>query len=277
MNSDKFGFVYLWFDRKHKRFYLGCHWGTFDDGYVCSSQWMLRAHERRPEDFKRRILKIITTNWKDLFAEEFRWLSMIRAHELRQRYYNLKVYKDNSWFCDPANKLTVGERISVSKTGKAIGPCPPAARENISRAKLEAFQKKRDAGEQIFTDEARARNSLAKLGTKHSPEHRAKISEGIRARDLATPRIGHAHTTESKRKNSQAHRGMKRSEETRKNIAASNSRDYMIVFMDDTTEKIRGLKEYSKTSGIPYVTLFNASRKQKAIPKYKIQEILLAA
>lgn len=35
--NNKYGFVYLWFDRKHKRYYVGCHWGTTEDGYVCSS------------------------------------------------------------------------------------------------------------------------------------------------------------------------------------------------------------------------------------------------
>ena len=28
---EKHGFVYIWFDRKHRRFYIGSHWGTEDD------------------------------------------------------------------------------------------------------------------------------------------------------------------------------------------------------------------------------------------------------
>ena len=35
----KYGFVYIWYDRKHHRYYIGCHWGTIDDGYICSSNW----------------------------------------------------------------------------------------------------------------------------------------------------------------------------------------------------------------------------------------------
>lgn len=37
---SKYGFVYIWFDRKHHRFYIGCHWGHEEDGYICSSNWM---------------------------------------------------------------------------------------------------------------------------------------------------------------------------------------------------------------------------------------------
>ena len=53
---EKYGFVYIWRDRKHKMFYIGCHWGTEDDGYVCSSNRMRNAYNRRPNDFKRKII-----------------------------------------------------------------------------------------------------------------------------------------------------------------------------------------------------------------------------
>lgn len=53
------GFVYIWRDRKHKRYYIGSHWGTPDDGYICSSPWMRQAYKHRPLDFKRRVLNIV--------------------------------------------------------------------------------------------------------------------------------------------------------------------------------------------------------------------------
>jgi hypothetical protein len=52
----KYGFVYLWFDRKHKRYYVGAHWGKEDDGYICSSNWMRDAYKKRSQDFLREIL-----------------------------------------------------------------------------------------------------------------------------------------------------------------------------------------------------------------------------
>ena len=57
--QDYFGFVYLWYDRKRKMYYIGSHWGTVDDGYICSSNRMRKAYKRRPQDFKRRILETV--------------------------------------------------------------------------------------------------------------------------------------------------------------------------------------------------------------------------
>ena len=38
--QEKYGFIYIWYDRKHQRYYLGRHWGTENDGYICSSNKM---------------------------------------------------------------------------------------------------------------------------------------------------------------------------------------------------------------------------------------------
>lgn len=29
--QDKYGFIYLWHDKKHNRFYVGSHWGHGDE------------------------------------------------------------------------------------------------------------------------------------------------------------------------------------------------------------------------------------------------------
>ena len=73
MAIEKYGFVYIWRDKKHNRYYIGCHWGTTDDGYLCSSNWMRDAYARRPGDFRRRIL---TTNLarEQMYLEERRFL-----------------------------------------------------------------------------------------------------------------------------------------------------------------------------------------------------------
>lgn len=85
-----YGFVYIWYDKKHKRYYVGSHKGTFDDNYICSSSWMNRAYKTRPDDFSRKILSIINTNREDLLNEEQRYLDMINDNELGKKYYNLK-------------------------------------------------------------------------------------------------------------------------------------------------------------------------------------------
>lgn len=84
-----YGFVYIWYDRKYKRYYIGSHKGNIDDGYICSSSWMKRAYKRRSYDFKRKILKIVESK-SDLLEEEQKYLDLIKDEELGKKYYNLK-------------------------------------------------------------------------------------------------------------------------------------------------------------------------------------------
>lgn len=136
----KYGFVYIWRDRKHKRYYVGSHWGTIDDGYICSSRWMRRSYNKRPSDFKRRILKITTGVRDDLYTEEQLWLNLIKPSEIKPindhpRYYNLAVTVKNPWYRTEEGVKTVGEKISKAKKGKKTGPRDPSVGIAISKAK----------------------------------------------------------------------------------------------------------------------------------------------
>lgn len=136
---SKYGFVYIWRDRKHNRYYIGCHWGREDDGYVCSSPWMLQAYRIRPQDFKRRILKSGFTDKSAMYDEETRWLSMIKPEEIKPtspkpRYYNLYVTKHKPWHVYPEGIKTVGQKISAAKKGRPSKK-PPDIGQKISAAK----------------------------------------------------------------------------------------------------------------------------------------------
>lgn len=74
---EKYGFVYIWFDRKYKRYYIGSHWGTENDGYICSSNNMRNNYNNRSNDFKRKIISKIYTDREDLLNEEQKWLDLI--------------------------------------------------------------------------------------------------------------------------------------------------------------------------------------------------------
>jgi hypothetical protein len=88
---EKYGFIYVWFDKKHRRFYVGAHWGLEDDGYICSSTWMRNAFKRRPNDFKRRIIKRIYSSKLDTFIQEQHYLNMIKPEEKKTKYYNIQL------------------------------------------------------------------------------------------------------------------------------------------------------------------------------------------
>lgn len=109
---EKYGFVYIWFDRKHKRYYIGSHWGTENDGYICSSTWMRNAYKHRKEDFKRRIITRVTSSKADLLKKEYEYLSLIKEEELGKKYYNMTKHLNGHWFTEEERIKTLSERIS---------------------------------------------------------------------------------------------------------------------------------------------------------------------
>lgn len=188
---SKHGFVYLWFDKKNKMYYVGSHWGFEDDTYVCSSKWMKKSYKNRPNDFKRRIISRVYTNRKDLLIEEQRYLDMIKMTEiistenkkqyerdLNVRYYNLNLFVFDFWHTyENDNKKSIGEKISVDKKGKSTGPCSPEKAKNISEAK-----KKKIAERGGFSEEHKKSMSEAKKGTKRSEEAKRKTTETLKKR-----------------------------------------------------------------------------------------------
>lgn len=114
--KNKYGFVYIWRDKKYKRFYIGCHWGTEDDGYICSSSWMYNSFKRRREDFKRRILKRFYIK-KEMYDEEYRILNLIKEEELGIKYYNHAIFhaemNEKSKYSKERNR-----KVSESNKGK---------------------------------------------------------------------------------------------------------------------------------------------------------------
>lgn len=113
---EKYGFVYIWRDKKHNRFYIGCHWGHINDGYICSSLWMKQAYKRRPGDFKRRILARGIISKNEMYNEETRWLKFILLEELGKKYYNLKNYSTTHWNKGDKQQ-SVREKLRQSKLG----------------------------------------------------------------------------------------------------------------------------------------------------------------
>ena len=189
---EKYGFVYLWFDRKHKRYYIGCRWGNENDGYVCSSPWMKQGYSRRPNDFKRKILSKVYTNKIDLLEEEYKWLSKIKHDELGKKYYNLHNHHFGHWSANEQSKLSVGEKISKANKGD------PRRSE---------WMKNR-----IISDETKEKIRQANLNKKYSDEINAK--KGINNRDYSD--VGFRNKMSAAAKN--------RSEKTRKKISDNNKK-----------------------------------------------------
>jgi hypothetical protein len=207
------GFVYLWYDRKNKRFYLGSHWGKEDDGYICSSNWMYNTYKRHPEHFKRRIIARITSSRRDLMFEELRWLYMISESEIKTKYYNLNVRGTGHWSLDEDQRKTVSQKMRQSIIDKFAQD--PSYKEKIRQAAIKQKEdpiyrqkqldgirakvqdpdyreKRRQSANRQWQDPAfqeTIRKSRAK--THSDPEFRKRMSK---------TKMGQKHTEETKQK-----------------------------------------------------------------------------
>ena len=264
---EKYGFVYLWYDKKNKRYYVGCHWGTEDDGYICSSNWMRKSFSRRPQDFKRRILKRIYTNRKDTFIAEDFYLGQIKDSELKHRYYNVSNKPKEHWSGDNEKYKKISLKASVSHWSKTRTPEEvQEIKDKISKAgkgkkRSEEFKKmvsetsrgrkhsdetKQKISEahkgKVFSEERREKcATYGMLGKKHSEETKEKMRLGQANRilsDEAYQRMtkGHKHTEETKKKISESQKGIKRSDEFKAKISKASKGRKM---SDETKEKLR--------------------------------------
>jgi hypothetical protein len=239
--KQKYGFVYIWRDRKHNRYYIGCHWGVEDDGYICSSPWLLHAYSRRPEDFKRRILQR-TTNRQETFLAEQNWLQLVKDDELRVRYYNLHKHVADYWHQYEDKRLSIGEKISQSV--KAHRNTPEGQANYL--AGIEKKRGRKQSPEDIAKRTAGIKQAMAvkypieqrqQRSIKGSEEHSQKLSNASNRR-WAKPdakakqaeiskalhlgkhhRLGQINTPEHREKISAANKGRKLTDEQRQQMS----------------------------------------------------------
>ena len=309
--QEKYGFVYIWYDRKHQRYYLGCHWGHIDDGYICSSTWMNQAYNHRPQDFKRKILNTNISSKAEMYLIEKYWLSLIKPEEIspntkQPRYYNLNISGFIPWHASEENIKTVGQKISSANTGKKR-PCTSERAKAVSEGKTKAFAKRQEelgykftdshvknmaeskkAKNRKHTDEWKAETSKrvkeqwdngtrkrAQPKTKMTPEEQAKLSSDVLKSKWLNP-----VWKENQRK--ALSKGAKtrppRSEESKLKARMSqlgkskNQKQYLIMFTDGTDVIANGLGNYAKYSGIPMSILSGIANGR--FPKSKTYNII---
>ena len=214
---EKSGFVYIWRDRKNWRYYVGSHWGTENDGYICSSTWMRKAYRRRPTDFKRRVIARVATSRIDLLNEEQRWLQMMKPEELRIRYYNLMRRADHLWHADAGKLLTVGEKISRTQKERYTDPA--------LRAKAS-----------IIAKEAMAR-----------PDVRENYLKGLKTRVIERSAESLLKQSESMKEYLIEH---PQSEEKKRRIAATLSKKWVVVDPNGEEETVVNLKRFARAHNL---------------------------
>jgi len=158
-------FLYKWTDAGTGKVYIGSHKGSPDDGYICSSEYMLAEYCVRPDDFSREIIKFGV--WTSIRIEED---AMIRAHWTN----NIPCY----------NKATGGTfkidddiRAAMSAASKGK-PKRDSHRTNIANAnKLKANRPDIIAKLRLPKPAGHGDSvSRATSGKKKTPEHCAAMS-----------------------------------------------------------------------------------------------------
>lgn len=98
MTKAKTSFVYIWTNKKTKMKYVGCHKGSSDDGYLCSSKEMLKVLCKNPEHFKRKIIAYGSiTSMKKL---EKTMLKNILEQNEKHKWYNKNFPALDSWILE---------------------------------------------------------------------------------------------------------------------------------------------------------------------------------
>ena len=113
-------FVYIWFDKSRKMFYVGQHSGSYTDNYTSSSRWLSGEIKYRPQDFKRRIIKTFSTKNEAQKYEGY-LLTLITETEWGVKYYNCKQGKPKGiapWNFGKKQSTEHNQKISEARKGK---------------------------------------------------------------------------------------------------------------------------------------------------------------
>lgn len=201
---EKYGFIYLWYDKKHKKYYIGRHWGHVNDGYVCSSNNMRNNFKNRPSDFRRRIISFVYTNLDDLVAEEQRWLNMIKKEEAGVKYYNVSLSATTPSTRGYKHSEQTKEKIKIGNLNKKISD---ETRQKNREASIKQFsdpeQRKKisEKSRELWKDpEYRKINTENKISKKQSREQIEKRVQATKDRWSVEPRRGVPKTEEEKQR-----------------------------------------------------------------------------
>lgn len=273
--KEKYGFVYIWRDKKHNRYYIGCHWGTEDDGYVSSSPWLMRAYKRRSTDFKRRILQR-TTSRQDTFLAEQKWLQLIKDDELKVRYYNLNKHVADYWHQYEDKRLTVSEKISAGVKARRETPDGKAnylagIEKKRGRKQSPSVVSKRAAGlKQALAIKFPIEQRKRQHSPKGSEEHLKKLSEASKRRWQRSDakakqaektrlahigkqhRLGHINTPEHIEKIRRANTGKRRTPEQRQRASdIKKGKSMPVGFKEQQSIRIKQMWDKRKQGILP--------------------------
>lgn len=158
-------FVYCWTDKKTNMLYVGSHKGSTDDGYVCSSKYMLEEYNKRSEDFSRQI--ITNGSHKEMRILESAILKSVNA-ALNENFYNM--HNNNGAYILKKHTQETKNKISNSEKGKIVST------QSKLKMKLSKIGEKNNRWGTKHSEKTKLKMSLSKKGKLFLEEHKTNLS-----------------------------------------------------------------------------------------------------
>ena len=225
---EKTGFIYIWYDRKRKMFYIGCHWGTEHDGYICSSKRMRDVYRTRPQDFKRRIIQKNISR-ENLLQEEYKWLQLIPDRELGKQYYNHSKHHFGHW-SSTENAPEIKQKCGSKHKGKKHNLSSEERAERgrrISESKRRKKEERIALGLPVRQAEKSPRPPRGPQSEETKLKKSLKMKEKIASGEWQSWSAGKSlgpRSEETKLKQSQALKGKKRNDDQKLRISNANKK-----------------------------------------------------
>lgn len=157
-------FVYCWTDKARNMLYIGSHKGLIDDGYICSSKYMMKEYRERPQDFSRQI--IAEGSHSDIRKLEEAILKSCNA-AMNESFYNRHNNDGKFFFAGWSKETMTPEHRKKLKEARAG--------RGISAEHAEKLHTGRRASKNNAEHAAAVISS--RVGSKHSDEAKKKMSE----------------------------------------------------------------------------------------------------
>lgn len=164
-------FVYCWTDKKTNMLYVGSHKGSTDDGYICSSKYMLAEYNKRPEDFSRQIVaegthvQMRTLESKILIADNA---------AMNESYYNM--HNNNGKYILKKHTKETKLKISQSEKGKIV------SEESKLKMRMSKLGEKNNRFGLKLSEETKKKMSDSAKGRVFSSTHRENLSKNKKGR-----------------------------------------------------------------------------------------------
>ena len=200
-------FLYIWHDNATGKKYIGSHKGSIEDGYVCSSKYMMEEYNKRPQDFSRQI--IAEGKFENIRKLESAILKSVNA-ALDEQFYN-KSNNDGNFYFEgwKSENITEEHRKNMSI----------AAKKRLVNGITKEHAEKLHAGRRASKNspEHAAAVIASRVGSKHSEEAKKKMSEKKIANPNTKKIASNAGSTSAKKRKES---GYYQSEEYKKKMKA---------------------------------------------------------